>query len=381
MPEDTQVRVGIVGLGGIARHHADQLAALADDGVPVELTYGMDVDADARDSFAAAYDARTVADVDELYDAVDAVLVTTPNRFHEEYVVGALDAGRPVLVEKPLAHTLESAERIAAAADRSDAFCMVGFHNRFAPAVQALQPHLDAGRLGEIYHVEATHVRRRGVPGRGSWFTDKAAAGGGALVDIGSHSVDLALHLLDFPPITEVAGKTRSTFGSRDDYTYLEMWGPDGDGDFDVDDAAHAFLRCADGRTIALEVAWATNRPSTNELGLHGTDAGATIDLTADTLTLHEVDDGDDEDAPAGEHADERVQFVDTTVTSRGAPAHRAEKRTFLEAVGRGEVPRTNTVEQALAVQRVLAAIYDSADTGAAVELDEWTGAGVDGDR
>ncbi|WP_227134242.1 Gfo/Idh/MocA family protein [Halorubellus salinus] len=366
MHERDTVRIGIVGLGGIARHHADQFAALADEGVPVTLAGGMDIDADAREAFGDDYDVRTFGDADALYETVDAVVVTTPNCFHEEYVVSALDAGLDVLVEKPLAHTVESAERIAASARTADGFCMVGFHNRFAPEVRALKARVDDGRLGDLYHVDASYVRRRGVPGRGSWFTDADAAGGGALIDIGAHAIDLALHLMDFPEVVEVAGTTRSTFGGREEYTYLEMWGEDGSGEFTVDDSAHALLRCADGQTIALETSWAANRPPETAYVVEGTEAGAALDRTEESLTIYGVD---DVGGP---------QFTDTTVTTDGDPAHRTEGRRFVEAVAAGDPPGTNTVAEALAVQRVVAAIYESAATGGAVDLADGLAAEAD---
>jgi predicted dehydrogenase len=357
MHDGDTVRIGIVGLGGIAGLHADQLSALEAEGVPVALVGGMDIASDARDAFADEYDVPTFADEDALYDRADAVVVTTPNCFHEEYVVSALDAGLDVLVEKPLSHTVESAERIAAAASVADGFCMVGFHNRFSPAVRALKARVDDGHFGDVYHVEANYVRRRGVPGRGSWFTDESAAGGGALIDIGAHAIDLALHVMDFPEVVEVLGTARSAFGAREDYTYLEMWGDDGDGEFSVDDGAHALVRCADGRTVALEAAWAANRPPDTSYVVEGTDAGAEFDIGDETLTIYEVDD------VGG------AQFADTEVRTDDTAPHRLEDRRFVEAVAAGEPPGTNTVQEALTVQRVVDAIYESAETGSAVRL------------
>jgi len=356
--EDT-VRIGIVGLGGIAELHTDHLLALKDEGAPVTLVGGMDIVADARDSFTDEYGVPTFEDESALYDRTDAVIVTTPNCFHETYVVSALDAGLDVLVEKPLAHTLESASRIAAAAAVADGFCMVGFHNRFLPAVSALKARIDDGQFGDIYHVDANYIRRRGIPGRGSWFTDESAAGGGALIDIGAHAIDLALHVLDFPDIIEVSGTARSEFGVRESYTYLEMWGDDGDGEFSVDDAAHALIRCADGQTVAVETAWAANRPPDTSYVIEGTDAGATVDILDETLTVYDVDD------IGG------AQFTDTTVRTDDTSPHRLEDRRFIEAVAAGEQPATNTVQQALTVQRIMDAIYESAATGAAVTLED----------
>jgi predicted dehydrogenase len=355
MTDRSTVRVGIVGLGGIARYHADRLVD-----TDADLVGGMDVDESARESFAADYEAETVAEAEELYDTADAVIVTTPNRFHEEYAVGALEAGLDVLLEKPLANTLESAERIATAAESADGFLMAGFNNRFAPPMKVLKNRQQAGELGEITHVEANYVRRRGVPGRGSWFTAEAVAGGGALIDIGVHAIDLALHLMDFPEVTEVSGVTRSEFGSRDDYTYLEMWGEDsGAEEFDVEDSASAFVRLADGRTVSLEAAWAVNRPPTQEFFVRGTEGGARFDKATGDLTLFDS-------GVEGAH-----HLSDTQVRTRDGDAHHAEQEAFLDGVRSETAPEWNTVSQALTVQRVIDAIYRSSENGGAVRLSD----------
>lgn len=350
------VRIGIVGLGNIARLHCHNLDALDR---PVSLEAGVDIDPGARETFAAEYGVAAYEDPAELYDSVDAVLVTTPNKYHEQYVVDALDAGLDVYVEKPLAHTVESAERIAGAAADAEGFCMVGFHNRFANPVEALVGYRADGTLGDVSHVEANYVRRRGVPGRGSWFTRQEVAGGGSLIDIGAHAVDLSLYLLGYPEITEVTGETRAQFGVDDDYAYVDMWGEDGGAaDVTVDDSASAFVRCANGTTISLEVAWATNRPDSQEYYVRGTDAGARLDLSDDSLTLYEtVDNG-------------TMHHRTTAVETQDANAHQRTLGRFVEAVRDGTPPARNTVSQALRVQRVLGAIYRSSDAGAAVSVD-----------
>lgn len=349
----TEIRVGIVGLGGIAHHHAERLVE-----TDARLVGGMDVAEAARERFGEAFGVQTFADAAPLFDETDAVVVTTPNRFHEEYAVAALEAGLDVLVEKPLAHTLDSAERIAAAAREAPGFLMVGFNNRFAPPVEVLRDRIAAGELGEITHVEANYVRRRGVPGRGSWFTSEAVAGGGALVDIGVHAVDLALHLTGFPAVREVSGVTRSNFGGEASYAYLEMWGDDdGSEAFDVDDSASAFLRLDGDTTVSLEAAWAVNRPPTQAFFVRGTDGGARFDRATGELTLYDA--GTD-----GAH-----HLADTEIRTREGDPHRAEQETFLAAVREGTAPERNTVAEGLAVQRVLDAIYESAAVGSAVEL------------
>ncbi|WP_435063777.1 Gfo/Idh/MocA family protein [Halobaculum sp. EA56] len=353
--DPSDVRVGIIGLGGIGHHHAERLESLGAD-----LVGGMDVDAEARERFVGRFDAHAFEDAGELFDLVDAVFITTPNRFHEDYAVSALEWGLDVLLEKPLAHTLESARRIADAARDAEGFCMVGFNNRFAAPVEVLKHYQDQGRFGEVTHVEANYVRRRGVPGRGSWFTSKEVSGGGSLIDIGVHAIDLALHFLDFPEVVEVSGVARSEFGGRDDYTYIDMWGEDsGPEDFDVDDSVSAFVRTAGGKTISLEAAWATNRPANNDFFVRGTEAGARFDRATDELTLFENGVG------GGHH------LTDTAVDTREVDTHRAEQATFLEAVAAGEPPGRNTIDEALSVQRVIDGIYRSTEAGRAVRLDE----------
>lgn len=201
------IGIGIVGLGGMGNLHARSVQELG-----ATIVAGADLVSEQRNQFADKFGARTYETHEELVTdgAVDAVIVTTPNRFHEPIAVTALEAGCHVLVEKPLAHTLESAERIAEAAAREDGICMVGFHNRHAASMAMFDEQHASGRFGELTHVEANYVRRRGVPGPGSWFTSPELAGGGALLDIGVHALDLALYALDFPEVVEVSGVTRT---------------------------------------------------------------------------------------------------------------------------------------------------------------------------
>jgi predicted dehydrogenase len=351
---DDPLRVGVIGLGNIGHFHADRLQPR-----DVDLVGGVDIDQQARERFAAKYETRVFKTATELFDAgIDGVIITTPNKFHEKYAVAALKQDIAVLLEKPLAHSLESAERIAEAAREADTFCMVGFHTRFYNAVRVLKGHQEANRFGEIRHVEANFIRRRGVPGRGTWFTTKDIAGGGALIDIGVHAIDLALYIHDFPTITEVSATTRSQFGSREEYTYLEMWGEDaGSGQFDVEDSISAFIRCTENRTIALEISWAANRPDSEDYFIRGTKAGARFDRAAETLTIYETS------SIGADH------FSDCTVETQPEDAFTAEQRVFLDGIRTGTAPKQNAVEQALIVQTVVDAIYRSAAANHAVTL------------
>lgn len=323
--------VGVVGLGNIGHEHA---ALLAEQ--PATLAGGVDVDAAARERFRERFDVPVFESVDPLLDAADCVLVTTPNRFHEEPATRALDADVSVLVEKPLAHDLASAERVAAAHDRSDGFCMVGFKNRFTAAVSELERLVRDGELGRVRHVDANYVRSRGVPEHGGWYVDAGVAGGGCLLDIGVHAIDLALYLCGFPAVTNVAGATRP--------------GPAGDDEsaagLPVEAAASAFVECEDGTTISLETAWATNRPPCHEVHVRGSAAGACFDIGDHSLTLYRPD----------ASAADGLAAVDRTPPANDSLA--AEQRAFLDVVQEGSPPEMNTVDQALVVQRVVDEIY-----------------------
>jgi len=193
----------------------------------------------------------------------------------------------------------------------------------------------------------------------GSWFTRRRIAGGGALIDLGVHAIDLALYLLGYPDVTEVSGVARSEFGSREEYAYLDMWADDAGADgFDVDDSASAFIRCAGNRTISLEVAWATNRPATHEFVARGTDAAARFDLLEGDLSIYSASkDGPD-------------HLEDTTIETRQNDTHTDEQRAFFDRIV-GDGGPANSVEEALTVQRIIDGIYRSSEEERTYTIDE----------
>jgi predicted dehydrogenase len=356
----TDVRVGVVGLGLMGRVHAGN----AED-VGAEIVAGADVVGDARETFVDKFDVPTYESHEAMFEQedLDAVVITTPNRFHEAAAVAALEDDCYVLVEKPLANTLESATRIAEASAESQGHCMVGFHNRFSPASKATRAYRDADRFGDIEHIEATYVRRRGIPATGSWFTNKELSGGGSLIDVGVHVIDLAMDIFEFPEVVEVSGVARSTFGNREDYAdpegFAANW-DDTDSGFDVDDSVTAFLRLESGKTISLEVAWATNRTPANELVVRGTEAGAQLELEGKVVQLYETGNlGVD-------------HHVTSEIDARGGPdAHVEEMKHFLTAAAAGDPVTMNTVEEGLEVQRIVDGIYRSSETGRAVRFED----------
>jgi predicted dehydrogenase len=344
-----ELRVGFVGLtgrgGGLAEHAHD---------LGYDIVAGADVDAEARASFAETYGATTYESYDALFEGanIDATVVATPNAFHAPAAVAALEAGVDVLVEKPLADSLDAAESVAQAEADSDAFGMVGFQRRFSGVAQALKAHVDGGRLGEVSHVEVNYARRRGIPGGSS--LRREISGGGALIDVGVHVLDLALFLLDFPDLVEAMGTTRRDFLNDDDAAF--RWQDGATEVADVEDCARGTLRTADGTTITVTAAWAQHQPDDYDVRLWGTDAGATVDFHGDELTLYE------------EHTAGADQLAECSVAVESTDPIDEELERFFEASRNGEPPGVNTIEQGLAVQRAVDSIYRSAERGRVAE-------------
>ncbi len=354
------IAIGIVGLGGMGQLHARNMQKEGAD-----IVAGADLVSEQRDRFGAEFGAETYDSHEDLIqnEAVDAVVVTTPNKFHEPISSEALRAGKHVLVEKPLAHTLESAEQLVETADAASGICMVGFHNRHAASMAMFDAHKAQGTFGDLTHVEANYLRRRGVPGPGSWFTNADLAGGGALLDIGVHAIDLALYALDFPTVVEVSGVARTGFGSQSEYADPDGFGDHWDGraeTYEVDDSVTALIRCANGQTISLEAGWATNREPSMDFVVRGTGAGASFEIGSTDLEILQAD-----TAGCDHYADTHLTGDDSVT------GHYEQDRYFLETVAAGDQPETNTIEEALTVQRVIDAIYRSTETGRAVSLEE----------
>jgi predicted dehydrogenase len=206
-----------------------------------------------------------------------------------------------------------------------------------------------AGSFGDVYHVKAFWRRRQGIPRIGSWFTDKATAGGGALFDIGVHVLDVALHVLDNFDVASVSGAAFTRFGNRG---LGEMtWGRSERSfeRFDVDDFATAFIRLADGTAISLEAAWALHQPTPNEhdVVLYGEDAAMAVYS----------------DAIYRSGSDGEYQVLNDVATPELPLPHCSRAAHFVNVLLGEEQPLV-TVEEALKVQAALDAIYESSATG-----------------
>ncbi len=277
LPE--RLRAGVVGLGAGQAHMRGYVAA---PGVDLVAIAGKEKD--RLVSAAERFDVpHTFEDWEDLVarEDIDLVSVATPNALHAPIVIAALRAGKHVLCEKPLSIDAASAETMVDAAIESGRVLEVLFNFRRRGDVRTLRQHLDTGALGRIYHAKSSWLRRSGIPGLGSWFTTRDLAGGGPLIDLGVHVLDLALFLLDEPRVVSVTAATYAELGSRGRGS-SGVHRPFGSGTglaYEVEDLATAFLRFEDGGTLRLEASWASYGKAKDdiEIELMGTEAGAQI--------------------------------------------------------------------------------------------------------
>ncbi|MDP7029058.1 MAG: Gfo/Idh/MocA family oxidoreductase [Phycisphaerales bacterium] len=351
--------IGVLGAGAIAHVHAK---GIADAGG--RLAGFCDPDQAKATAAADEWGGTAWTRPDDMFacDDVTAVVVAVPNALHAPLAIAAMDAGRDVLLEKPMALTTHECADIIQARDRTGRTLQVGFVCRFAATVLAAQRHIDAGRLGHVYQARAVMLRRRGIPGLGRWFTDRSQSGGGVLIDLGPHLVDLVLDLCGRPVVERVSASTSSRFGQPPrGYRFTEMWSgpPNLDGCFDVDDGATAMLRCSDGPTITLETAWASHLPD-------GTIADG-VTLFGDTGAMHFDIWGNC--VRIGTQMDEEIVDVSHPIADGegwGTAFKREHEAFHAHCTGGGEGP---SGEQGLQVQQILEAMYRSDQTGREVSV------------
>lgn len=341
--------VAVIGGGSIAQHaHLPNYAANPN----VELLAVVEPIADRAEAITMKYpNTRVVPSTDDLFGMadVDLVSVCLPNFLHAPVTIAALQAGKHVLCEKPPATNAQDAHKMADAAKAAGRILTFGFHQRFRADSQALKKIIDDGQLGDIYYIKTGNLRRTGIPGMGSWFTQRQQAGGGPLYDIGVHMLDLSLYLTGFPRGTTVKGSTFAQFGPRG--KAAGGWGFKEDtGKFDVEDLATALITFDNGATMLLDAGWASfSEGDSGYMQLLGTEGGANLV----PLKLYQERDG--------------KQVTEAIEVAR-VNAYAAEIDQVVEAVRAGRQPLA-TPEQGIKVMEILDAIYASAASGHEVAI------------
>jgi predicted dehydrogenase len=359
---DRKVRVAIIGCGGIANgKHIPGLTKLDN----VEFAAVCDIVEERAIAAAEKIGTsgiRVYTDYKELLkdDTIDVVHVCTPNKSHSYITIDALEAGKHVLCEKPMAKTSAEARAMLETARKTGKKLTIGYNNRHRPDSVHLKKICERGDLGEVYYAKAHAIRRRAVPTWGV-FLNEDEQGGGPLIDIGTHALDLTLWLMNNYKVKSVVGNIYHKLGSKKDAA--NAWGPWDPEQFKVEDSAFGFITMQDGATIVLESSWALNSLDIDEAKstLCGTEGGADM---KDGLRINGEDMG-------------RL-YVNKPELSAGGVAFyggvvekdfEREARLWIDNIIHDTEPVVKP-EEALVVTEILEAIYESAKTGKIVYFD-----------
>lgn len=349
-----KIRIGIIGAGNIGGVHAREFSALSDQ---CEITAITDVYLPLAQEKATLHGIAAVVETPEALierEDVDAVIIGVPNQHHAPLAIRAIEAGKHVLLEKPMAINSNEARRIYEASKETGAIVMMAHQMRFESVPMQIKEQVERGELGRIYTAKTGWYRRKGIPGWGTWFTRMDQSGGGPLIDIGVHMLDLALHLMGNPKPVSVYGATYAEFGPK--RKGIGTWGkPNWDGIYDVEDLATALIKMEDGSTLSLEVSWAVHMDTDNAPFVHlmGSEGGASYKAGSGKLLTEKFD-----------------RPIETALSK---PDNDEGERTrlsrhFLACIREGKQPITSALS-GYTNNLILDAIYESSRTGNEVKL------------
>lgn len=371
-----KLKVGVIGCGGIATlKHFPALKKAKDR---VEIVACCDIIEDRATQAVAQHgskDAKAYVDYRKMLEdkSIDVVYVLTPNVAHCALTVDSLDTGKHVLCEKPMAASSSDAKKMLDAVKRTGKKLTIGYQNRFRKDVQILYKACRAGDLGDIYYAEAQAIRRKGVPTWGV-FPDKSKQGGGPLIDIGTHALDITLWAMDNYKPKSVTG---SVFQKMKDNYEGNLFGPWDPKTYEVEDSAFAFIKMENGATINLGASWALNVRKNREgtVTLCGTKAGVELvgeGAGAPTAPVNGTGRAVFNTASNGELVDiSPMEISGPGPADFGGDPWRvgdAEAKAWFDAIVNNTDPVVKP-EEAFAVTQILEAVYKSAQTGKTIDF------------
>ncbi len=348
------LRVGIIGNGGISNSH---MLGYNDLGDRVEVVACCDIDEAKAKDFAERYNVPNYyTSCEEMVKntQLDLVSVCTWNSAHAECTITALNAGCHVLCEKPMAMNAQEALAMKEAAEKNGKLLMLGFVRRHGNDAKSAIEFIHDGYLGDIYYAKASYLRRCGFPG--GWFGDKSRSGGGPLIDLGVHVIDLTRYIMGNPKPITVFGATFNKLGARDHILTTE-WQSQTKVDkpiFTVEDLASAMIRFDNGAVLHVEASFNLNlKTRTGNIELFGDKAGLTLE-------------------PFELHTEMNSRLADIAILGdNNFEFHRdfvREIHNFVDAV-EGKAECVATAEDGVVMMKILDAIYESAETGKSVDI------------
>ncbi|TVY08975.1 Gfo/Idh/MocA family protein [Paenibacillus cremeus] len=351
----TKIKIGVIGAGSIAGLHLQSYQKNSD----AELYAISDANADRAREKAEKYGIPHVyEDYHELLADLEiiAVSICTWNNSHAEIAIKALRAGKHVLVEKPLSRTVAEAEQIQAAVRETGNILQVGFVRRYDTNAQLIRRFIDNGELGDIYYAKASCLRRLGNPG--GWFADVNRSGGGPLIDIGVHVIDLCWYLMGRPKVVSVSGNTYKKLGNRANVQNLSFYkAADYDASYNsVEDMANALIRFENGASLAVDVSFT----------LHAKQDELTVKLFGDK--------GGAEIEPSLMLVSEKYDTIVNLLPQIDRPSFNAnaafqnEIDHFISCCQSGSTP-ISPVEDGLEIMKMLCGVYESAEKGCEIRF------------
>lgn len=356
-----KTRVGFIGTGNISHCHMEGYKALPEF---VDVVAVCDLDEEKVKKYAAQYNVpHWYTDYNEMLEKeqLDAVSVCTWNAAHKPATIAALNAGCHVLCEKPMAMNTEEALEMEQAAKVSGKVLQIGFVRRFGRDAGILKNFIDAGRLGDIYYAKAVYLRRDGFPG--GWFGDKSYSGGGPLIDLGVHVMDLTRYLTGSPKPVAAYGIVDKSLGKK--RTEAKFAKAEGawqvannlgiDFQYTVEDFVSAYVKFDNGLTLQLEASFNLNiKQDTGTVELFGTKGGAK--LTPDVEIYTDMDGC-------------LVDIKPTGNTGFDGDAFKNEVKGFIACVREGADCRA-PMDAGVELMKIIDAIYRSAEEHREVRID-----------
>lgn len=351
----SKIKVGVIGVGNISNEHIQAYLRNPD----VELYAFCDINEDQLNKMGDKYGvSRRFTDMNDLLalPEIDAVSVCTWNAAHAPCTIAALNAGKHVLCEKPMSISKAYAEEMKAAAERNGKLLMIGFVRRFGNDCAILQDFINNDYFGELYYAKATYLRRKGNPG--GWFGNKELSGGGPLIDLGVHVIDLVRYLMGKPKAISVYGATFQKLGDRRNIKEKVDYASTGKSDNDicnVEDLATGMIRFDNGAVLHIEASFSLNiKGPEGKIELFGTKAGAKLDPELEL------------------YAEENGYMTNVTLTAPTALSFdnlfKNEIDHFVSCV-KGEAECLAPAEDGVELMAILDALYESARTGHEVVL------------
>lgn len=345
-----KIKVAVIGTGSISNEHIQAYLKNPE----VELYAFCDINEERVKAMAEKYGVtRTFTDMNEMLKLkeIDAVSVCVWNSNHAPCTIAALNAGKHVLCEKPMATSAEDARAMKAAADKNGKLLMIGFVRRYGNDCAILKDFIANDYFGDLYYAKATYLRRKGNPG--GWFGDKSRSGGGPLIDLGVHVIDLVRYLMGNPKPVSVYGATFQKLFDRkhlkDKAGYTAASATDND-ICDVEDLVSALIRFDNGAVLSIEASFSLNiKKDQGKIELFGTKSGAKLEPELELYT--EVNDY---------MADVNLA-TSTALSFDGLFAN--EINHFVSCVKDG-IPCKSPAQDGIDIMTILDAVYESARTG-----------------